>query len=269
MDPLGYMYRAFKFSMLRLVYYSTQILIQAMSNSFFLLLNNPLAHHLTAALSLLLPLLPQAVTTLGTLLTNISTKVLPLPVSEQSKGCRGHAISLFHCAKSASTLSASASAFASDGNSGVVVLLEEFFKPIHAWKELNDPVMGGELKVVHICEEYKRKRPITRSLPTFRRAKLYRSLPDRRQSMPATAIALEGHTLPDVPTDIFGEITIPFLDDTTGEPIHKCQEDSRFCPDELTLKNIKMLEIWGEGVGDPVDLQVHRIPAVGYNSDVM
>ena len=72
-----------------------------------------------------------------------------------------------------------------------------------------------------------------------------------------------------VPAETFGKITIPlsqftdFWDDATGEPIHTCQEDSRFCPDEMTLKNLQVLEIWGEGVGGKVDLEIQRIQAVG------
>ena len=78
--------------------------------------------------------------------------------------------------------------------------------------------------------------------------------------------------LDNVPTgDDFGKVTIPFTqftdfwDDSTGDPIHTCQEDPRFCPDEMTLKNIKVLEIWGEGVGGLVDLEIQRIQAVGCN----
>jgi hypothetical protein len=74
--------------------------------------------------------------------------------------------------------------------------------------------------------------------------------------------------------DDFGKVTIPFSqftdfwDDSTGDPIHTCQEDPRFCPDEMTLKNIKVLEIWGEGVGGFVDLEIQRIQAVGCNDSI-
>ena len=72
----------------------------------------------------------------------------------------------------------------------------------------------------------------------------------------------------------FETVTIPFSqftdfwDDATGESIHTCAEDSRFCPDEMTLKNLQLLELWGEGVGGVVDLEIHRIQAVGCNSDL-
>lgn len=73
----------------------------------------------------------------------------------------------------------------------------------------------------------------------------------------------------------FGTVTIPFSqftdfwDDATGDPIHTCSEDSRFCPDEMTLKNLQLLELWGEGVGGVVDLQIQRIQAVGCNSNLV
>lgn len=82
-------------------------------------------------------------------------------------------------------------------------------------------------------------------------------------------------SMKDVPTDDFGEITIPFSeftdfwDDATGEPIHTCKEDFRFCPSEFNLKNVKLLEIWGEGVRGSIDLEIQRIQAVGCNSDLI
>jgi hypothetical protein len=77
-------------------------------------------------------------------------------------------------------------------------------------------------------------------------------------------------TLTNVPTgDDFGSVTIPFTDftdfwdDATGDPIHTCQENSLYCPDEMTLKNMERLTIWGEGVAGKVSLEIQSIRAVG------
>jgi hypothetical protein len=37
----------------------------------------------------------------------------------------------------------------------------------------------------------------------------------------------------------------------------------------MTLKNLQLLELWGEGVGGVVDLEIQRIQAVGCNSDLI
>jgi hypothetical protein len=78
-------------------------------------------------------------------------------------------------------------------------------------------------------------------------------------------------TLTNVPTggDDFGSVTIPFTDftdfwdDATGDPIHTCQENSLYCPDDMTLKNMQRLAIWGEGVAGQVSLEIQSIRAVG------
>jgi len=72
-----------------------------------------------------------------------------------------------------------------------------------------------------------------------------------------------------VPSDGFGAMTIPFedftdyWDDATGDAIVTCQEDSRYCPDELTLKDMQRLTVWGEGVAGKVSLEIKTISAVG------
>ena len=62
-------------------------------------------------------------------------------------------------------------------------------------------------------------------------------------------------------------VTIPFRDFTarwdeaTGDPIVTCQENPDYCPDQETLKNMKTLSIWGEGVCGDVHLEVESISA--------
>mmetsp|Transcript_24153 Transcript_24153/g.42877 ORF Transcript_24153/g.42877 Transcript_24153/m.42877 type:complete len:156 (-) Transcript_24153:619-1086(-) len=74
-------------------------------------------------------------------------------------------------------------------------------------------------------------------------------------------------------SDAFVTVTIPltdftdFWDDATGDPIHTCQEDSTYCPDEMTLRNVKRLAVWGEGKAGHVDLQIQTIQAVGCGAE--
>lgn len=69
--------------------------------------------------------------------------------------------------------------------------------------------------------------------------------------------------------DGFDVVTIPFAhftdywDDATGDPIKTCQDDVRYCPDEETLKNIKRLTLWAEGVAGKVSMEVKAFQAVG------
>ena len=58
----------------------------------------------------------------------------------------------------------------------------------------------------------------------------------------------------------YGDITVPvqelhrLWDDATGEPIHKCTDVPRYCPDVKTLTNMKTMSIWAEGVEGDVQL---------------
>ena len=58
-----------------------------------------------------------------------------------------------------------------------------------------------------------------------------------------------------------------FWDDATGDPIKTCQEDPQYCPDTRTLRNMKTMAIWAEGVAGRVDLEIKEIRAVGCYSD--
>lgn len=51
--------------------------------------------------------------------------------------------------------------------------------------------------------------------------------------------------------------------DSTGEPIKTCEANPSSCPDLDTLKDIKTIGLWGEGVAGRVDLFVDSIGATG------
>ena len=71
------------------------------------------------------------------------------------------------------------------------------------------------------------------------------------------------------PVSEFGKVVIPFdeftdfWDDATGDAIHTCHENPAYCPDEFTLKDMKSLTIWAEGVAGKVHLEIKSISAVG------
>ena len=52
-------------------------------------------------------------------------------------------------------------------------------------------------------------------------------------------------------------------DPGTGDRVVTCEEDSRYCSDENTLRNMETLKIWGEGVAGMVHLRVKLISAIG------
>ena len=72
--------------------------------------------------------------------------------------------------------------------------------------------------------------------------------------------------------DGFHRVTIAFddftdfWDDATGDAIHTCHENTLYCPDELTLKNMGRIAVWGEGVAGNVSLEMKSISAVGCSS---
>ena len=71
------------------------------------------------------------------------------------------------------------------------------------------------------------------------------------------------------PTHAFGEVKIPFTDftdfwdDATGKAIHTCAEKHDYCPDAKTLRDMKTMSIWAEGVEGTVHLEVEAIDACG------
>ena len=67
----------------------------------------------------------------------------------------------------------------------------------------------------------------------------------------------------------FGSVSIPFAnftdfwDDATGDPIHTCAENKALCPDDRTLRDMKTMSIWGEGVKGDVHLEIKEIRGYG------
>ena len=55
-------------------------------------------------------------------------------------------------------------------------------------------------------------------------------------------------------------------DDATGNPIKTCAEDKQYCPNKATLRDIRTVQIWGEGVAGKVHLEVKSLRATGCGS---
>lgn len=191
----------------------------------------------------------------------------------------------------------------SNANSDGVVILESFDDPINEWVELNDPVMGGKSTGTFTIEDGLGKfvgevvdvpflqapgfiQARTKKGGSYADVSACQSLEIIAKSntdysgyrisfgnahAPGGKFHARGYKadLKDVSTEDFEAITIPFnqftdfWDDATGDPIHTCQENELYCPDELTLKNMQRLTIWGEGVGGKVSLDIKSISAVG------
>lgn len=71
------------------------------------------------------------------------------------------------------------------------------------------------------------------------------------------------------PVGTFGTVSLPlsaftdYWDDATGEPIKTCQDSLTYCPDAATLKNLKTMSIWAEGVNGKAHLEIKSIQASG------
>merc|ERR1719421_1908440 len=74
------------------------------------------------------------------------------------------------------------------------------------------------------------------------------------------------------PVGKLGTVTIPlssftdYWDDATGKAIKTCQDDKIYCPDAATLKNMKTMTFWGEGVKGKVHLEIKSVQATGCKS---
>ena len=61
-------------------------------------------------------------------------------------------------------------------------------------------------------------------------------------------------------TTEFSTIKIPFnefssyWDDKTGKTLRTCASNRLYCPDKWTLKDMKTISLWGEGVKGKIDL---------------
>merc|ERR1711865_326797 len=63
----------------------------------------------------------------------------------------------------------------------------------------------------------------------------------------------------------FKTVEVPFNmftkcgDDSTGDAIHTCEEDSRFCPSSSRLANLQTISIWAEGAAADLTLTIESI----------
>mmetsp|Transcript_13484 Transcript_13484/g.16970 ORF Transcript_13484/g.16970 Transcript_13484/m.16970 type:complete len:459 (+) Transcript_13484:87-1463(+) len=70
-------------------------------------------------------------------------------------------------------------------------------------------------------------------------------------------------------SDDFKIILLPFRsftdywDDATGNAIKTCDENERYCPGKVVLKNVKTVAFWGEGKNGKVDLEIKSVSAYG------
>jgi hypothetical protein len=198
-----------------------------------------------------------------------------------------------------------------DDNNTTDIILEDFTRanPIHYWKEINDPVMGGRssgifyihnqtavfqgnvVNIPFLCEPgFIQARTVDHTVfPDVSKCQgivlKLRARRDNNQDQqeysgyrfsfgnkkaPGGKMFAYGFktTLRDLPTDNFGDIYLPFTDftdfwdDATGDPIYSCQDNSVYCPDVYTLRNMKTMAIWAEGVQGKVSLELQSIRAV-------
>jgi len=73
----------------------------------------------------------------------------------------------------------------------------------------------------------------------------------------------------------FKTVQVPFnqftkcWDDATGDAIHTCEEDSRFCPTSKSLNDVKTISIWAEGAAADVTITIQSIEAYGCSTHVV
>ena len=172
----------------------------------------------------------------------------------------------------------------------------------HAWRAMNDPVMGGQsYSTVAVENKVLNFTGACKIVPKLQALGFVQALTDDKVAWPDVskceglrltakaaddfkgyracfghghpvgegryAYGWKSHFMPSVGK--FGDVDIAFdsftdfWDEATGEPIHTCAEDKKYCPNEKALKDIKTLSIWAEGVEGKVDLQVSEVAAYG------
>ena len=73
----------------------------------------------------------------------------------------------------------------------------------------------------------------------------------------------------------FETVQVPFnqftkcWDDSTGDAIHTCEEDSRFCPSSERLSNLQTMAIWAEGVAADLTLTIQSVEAYGCSTTMV
>lgn len=60
-----------------------------------------------------------------------------------------------------------------------------------------------------------------------------------------------------------------YWDDATGEAIKTCQENKIYCPDEKTLKDMRTMGFWAEGVAGKVHLEIKSVTATDCNAGMV
>jgi len=202
--------------------------------------------------------------------------------------------------KLAATLTAISVASASAASSSV--LLEDFSSPAQKWTQQNDPVMGGKSKGTFTIENnagvfdgevvdvpflrapgfikvtssssqgFADASKCTALELTVRASDAYKGyrVSFSNAHAPGGKFFAYGYkTNFNPPVGQFGTVTLPFTsfsdywDDASGDQIKTCQDDKKYCPTADTLKNMKTISVWGEGVAGKVHLEIQKIQATG------
>lgn len=183
------------------------------------------------------------------------------------------------------------------------ITLEDFSTPVHTWRQVNDPVMGGQSTGTFSIENgvgvFDGEVVDVPSLqaPGFIKVQTQDSVPYPDVSA-CTALGIQsknldgytgyrlsvGNARPPLGTgggfftaghkgpffvDASNMATIPFAElssawsDATGDITTECADDERVCITEEILQNIGRIEVWGEGRGGVVHLEIEKIFATG------
>jgi len=212
----------------------------------------------------------------------------------------------------------------SDSSAADAIVIEDFSNPVHDWRTMNDPVMGGRstssvsvgdgmASFEGICAivPFLRapgfitmttgvhvtpggflgrlgKGSNTESNPVFPDVSkckglaltlrttvdyegYYVSFGTDRAPGGRHAIGYKRHLYLEA-SETFGDVALPFSDfsskwdDATGKTTVTCRDDSRFCPSLETLRDMKTISFWGEGVEGTIALEIRHIGAYGCGS---
>lgn len=185
-----------------------------------------------------------------------------------------------------------------DSGKGSYVSIEDFATPSLAWTSQNDPVMGGQSTgTVEVKDGAGRfdgevKEVSFLHAPGFIKMVGSGAFPDvsmckalalevmAEEEYAGNRISFGNVHLPEMrysrgyhadfaaPVGEYGTVVVPFdgfsakWDPGTGDQLVTCAEDSQYCPDMATLRNMEVLSLWGEGVAGRVRLRVKSIGAV-------
>eukprot|EP00587_Corethron_hystrix_P010092 CAMPEP_0113296992 /NCGR_PEP_ID=MMETSP0010_2-20120614/43_1 /TAXON_ID=216773 ORGANISM="Corethron hystrix, Strain 308" /NCGR_SAMPLE_ID=MMETSP0010_2 /ASSEMBLY_ACC=CAM_ASM_000155 /LENGTH=227 /DNA_ID=CAMNT_0000149813 /DNA_START=1 /DNA_END=684 /DNA_ORIENTATION=+ /assembly_acc=CAM_ASM_000155 len=176
--------------------------------------------------------------------------------------------------------------------------IESFSDPVHTWNTMNDPVMGGESSSslsldrehgtlifsgevaivpylgvpgfilayaddgpfpdVSSCAGLRLRIAAEEEYKGYRLSFGYRHLPGGGHAYGYKADF-------DAPVGVWGDVFVPFenftasWDEASGDPIVTCGENPDFCPDEETLRDMRTISIWGEGVAGNETLYIESI----------